>query len=207
MYAGTLLDIAMIHSDSLIESARKGDERAISKLVSLWHKRIYNFCYKYFGDHDMAMDVAQTTFISMYRSIGSLKEVNRFKPWLYRIATNCCHDQDRKNKREMTVSYRSGDEEESNKGLENIKDEAIDPHQKLHLSELNEIVMESLNYLSPDQKEVLIMKEYEGLKFREIAETLGVSENTVKSRLYYALSHMKKILKKNRINKETAYYE
>ncbi|MDH5380669.1 MAG: RNA polymerase sigma factor, partial [Cyclobacteriaceae bacterium] len=95
MYSGTLLDIAMAHSESLIENARKGNERAISKLVGLWYKRIYNFCFKYFGDHDLAMESTQKTFISMYKSISGLQEIEKFTPWLYRIARNHCHDEER----------------------------------------------------------------------------------------------------------------
>ena len=62
MYAETMLDIAMNHSDSLINQAKNGDNRAKNKLVNLWYKRIYNFAYKYFSDHDEAMDVTQKTF-------------------------------------------------------------------------------------------------------------------------------------------------
>ena len=204
MYAGTLLDIAMVHSDSLIEQARNGDDKAVSKLVSLWHKRIYNFCYKYFSDHDKAMDMAQRTFISMYNSIGKLKDIKSFKSWLYRIALNHCHEEDRREKRHMVVSYRN--DEESEEVVVNIRDAEPDPQKKLQIAELNEILMAALMEIPGEQREVLIMKEYEGLKFREIAEVLDISENTAKSRLYYGLSAVKKILKQRNINK-TAYYE
>ena len=207
MYAETLLDIAMIHSDSLIEQARKGDNRAIGKLVNLWYKRIYNFCLRYLGDHDYAMDAAQNTFIAMNGSVSRLSAVQSFKPWLYRIALNQCHDHLRKKKRNLIVSYRSTDDEEEYSPMENVRDTQRDPHEKLHLADLNEILEYSLGELSDEQREVIIMKEYEGLKFREIAEALHVSENTVKSRLYYALNHMRKSLKERSISKEILYYE
>ena len=196
----------MVHSDSLIEKARNGDDKAISKLVSLWHTRIYNFSFKYFSDHDMAMEVAQRTFISMYNSIHTLKETKSFKSWLYRIASNNCHEEDRREKRNMVVSYRSNSDED-NSQIDRMVDQNPDPHRKMQIVELNNIIMDSFSQIPAEQREVLIMKEYEGLKFREIAEVLDISENTAKSRLYYGLSAVKKILKERNINKETVYYE
>ena len=205
MCAETLLDIAMIHSTKLIEKARKGEERAINTLVGLWYKRIYNFSYKYFLDHDIAMDMTQKTFISMYGNIERLKEVDRFIPWLYRIVTNHCHDEERRLKKSLIISFsRNLDLTELN-DHESSKRES--PDRELHRTELNDIIHDALKVLSAEQREVLIMKEYEGLKFREIAEVLEISENTVKSRLYYGLNSLKKILKARKITKETVYYE
>jgi len=205
MCAETLLDIAMIHSDSTIEKARNGEEKAINSLVGLWYKRIYNYSYRYFLDHDTAMDMTQKTFISMYRNIAGLKDTARFKPWLYRIVANHCHDEDRRAKRGLTISFsrNTGEVEQ----FEKTADPGIGPDRRLQNDEMGEIVKEALKALSPEQREVVIMKEYEGLKFREIAETLEVSENTVKSRLYYGLNSLKKALKARSITKETTYYE
>ena len=66
----TLLDIAMMHSDNLIARAKEGDQSAQGKVVQLWYKRIYNFSYKFFLDHDLAMEVSQKTFISMCKNLA-----------------------------------------------------------------------------------------------------------------------------------------
>ncbi|MDH5605114.1 MAG: RNA polymerase sigma factor [Cyclobacteriaceae bacterium] len=201
----TLSDNVMIHSEKLIDKARVGEEKAISTLVGLWYKRIYNLAYKYFLDHDLAMDVTQKTFISMYGNIEGLKEAGRFKAWLYRIAMNHCHDEDRRSKRSLTISFSRNLDESEN--YEKVKSTEAHPDIKLDQTELSDMMRDALRILSAEQREVLVMKEYEGLKFREIAEVLDISENTVKSRLYYALSNMKKILKAKNITKETVYYE
>jgi len=201
----TLSDNVMIHSEKLIDKAQVGEEKAISTLVGLWYKRIYNLTYRYFLDHDVAMEMTQKTFISMYGNIDKLKETDRFKAWLYRIAINHCHDEERRCKRSLTVSF-SRNLEESEK-YEKVKSTEARPDGKLDQEELNDMMREALRMLSTEQREVLIMKEYEGLKFREIAEVLEISENTAKSRLYYALSNMKNILKARNITKETVYYE
>ena len=105
----------------------------------------------------------------------------------------------------MTISFsRNTDDADQ---LEKTADQGIGPDSRLQNAEMGEIVKEALKALSPEQREVVIMKEYEGLKFREIAETLEVSENTVKSRLYYGLNSLKKALKARSITKETTYYE
>ena len=207
--AETLLNIAMMHSDSLIARAREGDKNAQGKLVQLWYKRIYNFSYKFFFDHDMAMEVAQKTFISMHKNIAGLQEVTRFKSWLYTIAINYCREEARKKKNSRAQSLdnlRPGEAEDSYR-WEESHSRRENPERQLQQSELSDILQKCLMELSVEQREVVIMKEYEGLKFREIAETLNISENTVKSRMYYGLEGLKKILEEKKITKETIGYE
>jgi RNA polymerase sigma factor (sigma-70 family) len=81
------------------------------------------------------------------------------------------------------------------------------PEKQYQQTELSDILQKSLMELSAEQREVVIMKEFEGLKFREIAEVLNISENTVKSRMYYGLDGLKKILERRNITRETISYE
>ena len=188
----TLLDIAMSHADRLILQAQSGNEKAFNKLVSLWYKRIYNYAFKYAGSHDMAMDIAQNTFITVHHKIDQLRDVNSFKPWLYRIAINCSHEELRKQKRISGISIDSTLDENGNERQFEIEDDLrYQPDAKLQRQELADLIMASLQTLSEEQRLVVIMKEYEGLKFREIAEALEISENTAKSRLYYGLKHLR----------------
>ncbi len=207
--AETFPNIAMMHTDTLIVRAREGDKVAQSKLVQLWYKRIYNFGYKFFFDHDLAMEVAQKTFISMHRNIDGLQETSRFKSWLYTIAVNYCREELRKRKANRSVSLhdlRPGESEESYR-WEASSSRSENPERQLRHSELSDLLQQCLLELSDEQREVVIMKEYEGLKFREIAEALQISENTVKSRMYYGLDGLKKILESRNITKETIGYE
>lgn len=207
--AETLLDIAMMHSDSLLARAREGDKNAQGKVVQLWYKRIYNFGYKFFFDHDLAMEVAQKTFISMHRNLENLQDLTRFKSWLYTIAVNNCREELRKRKSKRSVSIHDlqpGEGEESYRWEESGARHE-NPERQMRQNELSDLLSKCLMELSEEQREVVIMKEYEGLKFREIADVLNVSENTVKSRMYYALDGLKKILERNKITKETIGYE
>ena len=210
MQADTLLDIAMMHADSLIVNAQKGNEKALNQLVGLWYKRIYNYVYKYCCDQDVATEISQKTFIAMFRNVKKLNDVDRFKPWLYRIATNFCHEEERKKKRNKTVSLTvSRNENEQSETIEVGEAEGnyFNPERSFQQLELEEVLISALGELNEDQRSVVIMKEYEGLKFKEIAEALDTSENTAKTRLYTGLRHLKEILKKNNITKETMYYE
>jgi RNA polymerase sigma-70 factor (ECF subfamily) len=207
--AETLLDIAMMHSDTLIARAREGDKNAQGRLVQLWYKRIYNFSYKYFFDHDQAMEVAQKTFISMHKNLAGLQEVTRFKSWLYTIAVNYCREEVRKkkNNRSLSLNDFGTEDRENSYRWEESHHRRENPERQLRHSELSDLLQECLMQLPAEQKEVVIMKEYEGMKFREIAEALNISENTVKSRMYYGLDALKKILEQKRITKETIGYE
>ncbi len=210
MYAETLLDIAMMHADSLIINAQKGDERALNQLVELWYKRIYNYVLKYCCDQDLAKEISQKTFIAMFRNVKKLKDIDRFKPWLYRIATNYCHEEGRKKKRNKTVSMtvsRDNDNDTQTLEVGEAEGNYFNPERSYQQLELEEILLTALGELNEDQRSVVIMKEYEGLKFKEIAEALDTSENTVKTRLYTGLRHLKNSLQRKNITKETVYYE
>ncbi|NJN26201.1 MAG: sigma-70 family RNA polymerase sigma factor [Cyclobacteriaceae bacterium] len=186
--------MAISHSKSLIEKAQGGDEHAYGKLVGLWFKRIYNFSLKYFADHDLAMEVTQRTFIVVYQKISHLKASEQFQYWLYKIALNHCREEDRRRKRNRWFSIFGDDE------VANIASKAGNPEKEYGNKEKTEMLAEMLNQLPADQKTVLIMKEYEGMKFREIAEVLNISENTAKSRLYYGLKALKKMLENSELN-------
>ena len=193
----------------LVDRAVQGDEQAFTKLVQSWYRRIFNFNYKYFFDYDLAMEVTQKTFIAAYSNIGKLKNTNSFSGWLYAIAVNYCREEDRRHHKKWAVSFNSLKKKETDfesPGLHSHHENRYDPEVCFQKEELSTILMKALAQIPAEQKVVLIMKEYEGLKFREIADALRISENTAKSRLYYGLKALKKILDQWKINKEEIYY-
>lgn len=199
----------MPQTDFLITAARNGDSVALNQLVKQWYKRIYNFAFKYFNDHDQAMEVAQKTFISMNKNLSSLKEDAKFKSWLYRIAANYCHEEARKQKSRWIFPFMKIDSNRDKQSIDNSASQhrEDDPERELDNQELKTLLKKALSKLPEEQRMVVIMKEYEGLKIREIAEAMDISENTVKSRLYYALGSLKQLLEQWNINKETIHYE
>ncbi|MCC5931148.1 MAG: RNA polymerase sigma factor [Cyclobacteriaceae bacterium] len=182
--------MAREHSTDLVEKSQKGNQQAFGKLMGLWYQRIYNLAFKYFNDHDLAMEITQQTFITVHQKIDRLKNPEAFKCWLYKLALNHCRQEDRRQKRFTWISIfnmqQNSDEVEAFRIEENQGDQ----------QETTQLLQLLIQKLPEEQRCVLLLKEYEGLKFREIAEALGISENTAKSRLYYALNHLKKGMEK-----------
>lgn len=209
MHAKELQHGAMMHSVALVERGMQGEREAQGKLVQLWYKRIYNFGYKFFFDHDLAMEAAQKTFIAMCRSLPALQDASRFKSWLYTIAVNHCREELRRkvSSRAVPLEPLSHYAMEVSPQWEQSTVQSDNPEQMVKRQELADMLQDCLLELSPEQREVVIMKEFEGMKFREIAETLNISENTAKSRLYYGLTALRKILKKKNITREEVDYE
>ncbi|MEL6673150.1 MAG: RNA polymerase sigma factor [Bacteroidota bacterium] len=197
--------------EQLLAQIRLGSQAAFAELMQEWYPRVYQYAWKYFAGkhrhgqvHDVAEEVAQKTFITVHQKLDKLREPARFKGWLFRIATNLCYEEDRKKKKwETRLSTNSESEDEA---WRTPSGEA-GPFQKAVQSEISYWVLKALDQLSPEQRSVLILKEYQGLKFREIAEALGISENTAKSRLYYGLQHMRMFLERKHITQENLRYD
>lgn len=200
----------MVPMEALIEKARSGDEASFNQLVNLWYKRIYNYALKQCSNKELAGDITQKTFIAVFNHLKKLKDVGSFKGWIYRIATNFCHQEGRKLSNSKTVAFTVTKSED---GESKIKEEGtaegvyFNPEMSYRQQELEKILFDCLQKLPKDQRSVIIMKEYEGMKFREIAEVMNTSENTIKTWLYRGLKLLKQELEDKRITKETLSYE
>lgn len=185
----------------LVKEFRKGNIDAFNNLVEAWQQRIHRFAYRYFSSHDEAMEITQKTFIRAYKKLHTLEDAEKFSSWIYRIANNLCLDEMKRAGRRRSTSM------EALQGHPAVKRIAENPDRPLQQRELGSILQQALNQLPAEQRIVVIMKEYEGLKFREIAEILEEPENTVKSRMYYGLTSLRKIFDKWNIEMEALYYE
>ncbi|REL38892.1 sigma-70 family RNA polymerase sigma factor [Rhodohalobacter sp. SW132] len=175
----------------LIKKVQQGDTRAFSELVNRWHERIHRFAYRFFSDEDEANEIAQKTFIKMYQNVNDIDNPEKFGSWMYRVANNLCLDELKRAGRRKATPLEAWVEQSG--GLES---DTISPAAELDRKELGDILQQALMLLPDEQRTVIILKEYEGLKFREIAEILEEPESTVKSRLYYGLRSTRKILLK-----------
>jgi RNA polymerase sigma-70 factor (ECF subfamily) len=175
--------------EGLAVMAAAGDHHAFNKLAASWNRRIYNFALRYLGNHDDAQEAAQQTFIKAFHGIGKLQEGTQFRAWLYVIAGNTCRDALRRSARvqQQTVSVTEHHHD--------ISDDSHHPGSRLARADKTKLLKQALDKLPEEQRVVLILKEYEELKFSEIAHILQVPENTVKTRLYRALQTMRVLLK------------
>lgn len=181
----------------LVLRMQRGDDSAYQMIMDHWGKRLYNFAMRYANDDHFASEVVQQTFIQVFEKIDQLKDPSKLKSWLYRIASNNCISQGRSLSRRRKV--------EVGEVLMHAED-APSPSRHVERKELKELVLNILQMIPPEQRQVIIMKEYEGLKFREIANILDTSENTIKARMYYGLDAMKKIMIQKNLTKDL-YYE
>ena len=172
----------------LIELFLQGDTSAFNTLVRRHQKPLYNYILKLVGNRDDADDLCQRVFIRCYKSLRRLKDRERFNAWLYTIAVNQVRDHWRKRKEILSLD----DDSNGTSPVENMQSDNPDPGEMTESYNRAEVVRRALDLLPPEQKEVLVLKIYQGLKFTEIASAVGAPLNTVKSRLYYGLAAMKK---------------
>lgn len=184
----------MKNSQHLIIKAQRGDKQALNQLFSSWYQQVYGIAYRYFGEVEAAKEVCQQTFLRVQQKLGGLKDPASFKVWLYRMVINLCHTEVRRKK--TRKQHYEGYGVVRSLGMAPTPDELYQQHEK------KEMILVALQQIPKEQRTIIIMKEYEGLKFREIAEILEVSENTVKSRLYYGLKALRNYFLNNDLKRE-----
>ncbi len=163
-----------VEDADLIVKTRKGDVEAYNLLISRWEKRVFNYLLRIVANREDAFDLSQDVFLKAYQNIRKLEDTSRFGPWLYRIAHNEAYSMFRKRKPEVPESE--------------LPERATGHAFPM---EMSLAVTAALDRLSPDQKETVLLKVYQGFKFEEIAEIVSAPVSTVKSRLYTALDLLK----------------
>lgn len=191
--------VESLSDTQLVESIQDGNERAFHILINRWNEPIFNFCLRLTGDADDAADCTQKTFIKVYQRVNGLKNPAALKSWLYQIALNQCRDELKRRDRFRFLRFGSTSEMDSDTEFSIPEpmstDERTNPEVSLQRSQLRIMIDAALDKIPAEQREVVVMKELQQLTFPEIAVILGISENTIKSRLYYGLKAMQKLLK------------
>jgi RNA polymerase sigma-70 factor (ECF subfamily) len=172
--------------EELVEACQAGETSAFDVLVARWEDRIRGASYRILGSEDEARDVAQEAFLKAYRGLPGFKHEARFSSWLYQITTNLCRDRLRRRKARPQVSLEAI--EESGPVIAETRPGA---HERLAERDLALQVRRAIDSLPLEQREVVILKEYQELTFLEIAQALDVPVSTVKTRLYRGLDQLR----------------
>ncbi len=176
---------------------KSGDARAFEVLVRRHRAAVFNFILRYTGQRARAEDLLQETWLKVVRSSQDYEPKARFTTWVYTIARNLCVDSARKE------SYRQADsldapamaEEGEGRALgESLPDGGQRPDRSAHNVRVRPLIQQALLALPEEQREVFVLREYSGVSFKDIAQVTGVPENTVKSRMRYALEGLRKKL-------------
>jgi len=188
MRASSNPDGIMAPSDEdLVAAFQSGDIAAFDLLVQRWDRRIQGVIFRLVGHHDEARDLSQEAFLKAYRALGTFKSESRFSSWLYQIALNAARDRLRRRRRRHDVSL----DEVEHGAAESLRDAAPSALDLVASRDLSRMVAAAMGALPDEQREVVILKEYEGLTFPEIAEALDVPLSTVKTRLYRGLDQLR----------------
>lgn len=181
---------------ALVRDYISGEEKALEILIQRHNQRISSFIYSKVMDRDIAEDIFQDTFIKVIKTLkrGRYSEEGKFLPWVMRIAHNLIIDHFRKNKR--MPKFEGGDDFNI---FSVIGDEKLNAEKQLIKNQIDSDLELLIDELPEDQKEVLIMRIYKDMSFKEISENTGVSINTALGRMRYALINLRKIINKHKI--------
>ena len=178
--------------EELVARSQGGDLDSFNQLVLRWERPIYALAYRVIGREEEARDVAQETFLRAFRALKGFKGQAKFSSWLYRITLNLCRDWMRRERRTPVAQPPDGVDIIELAG-ESTPSESIEDLVSRH--ELGRAVARAMSQLPEEQRTAIILKEYHGLTFQEIADQLDCPLSTVKTRLYQGLTVRRKQLR------------
>ena len=168
-----------------VQRVLDGNADEYEKLVPEYQKNVYNLALRMTGDPEDAADMAQEAFIKAYNSLSGYRGDSKFSVWLYRIVSNVCLDFLRAKKRRQTVSLSVTDDDGEDTELD-IADESQSPERIFERAMMRDAVRRGLAALTPEYRQILILRELQGMSYEEIAAVLGLESGTVKSRIFRA---------------------
>jgi RNA polymerase sigma-70 factor, ECF subfamily len=182
--------------ETLMLRYQEGDRSAFGVLVKRHQAPLFNFAFRQVRVPQLAEDVVQETFVRVVQNASEFKHEARFTTWVYTITRNLCIDQLRKRalRKHPSLDQASGEEGDGPTLGEQTADTRASVEREATGTELKERIAKAVDLLPDDQREVFLMREVANLPFKEIAEVTGVPENTVKSRMRYALERLQQAL-------------
>ena len=189
--------------EELVSLSQAGDLDSFNQLVLRWERPIYALAYRVIGREEDARDVAQETFLRAFRALKGFKGQAKFSSWLYRIALNLCRDWMRRQRRAPVVQAPEGVELMD---LASERGPAESIEDLVSRRELSAVVADAMALLPEEQRTAIILKEYHGLTFQEIADLLDCPLSTVKTRLYQGLSVVRRQLREAGVDGDALRY-
>ena len=170
---------------AVIRRVQRGDSNAFEYLVAAYEKNVYNLALRMTGNPEDAEDMAQEAFLKAYSSLDSFRGDSKFSVWLYRIVSNVCLDFLRKQKKRQSFSL-SMEDDDGEEGELELPDLRRLPEDELEKKLTRDAVQRGLAQLPEDARQILLLREIQGLSYEEIGEALGLEPGTVKSRIFRA---------------------
>lgn len=179
----------MRDEEGLVRLARKGDSDAFAQLVRLHEKRVYTLALRMAGNPSDAEEIAQEAFLAAWRGLPAFRMDSSFSTWVYRLTSNACIDFLRRGKKRAADVPLCGD------GWDfTLPDDAPGPYEAAERRELREAIRRGMEALSPEQRQILALREFQGLSYEEIGAVLELEQGTVKSRIARARLRLREVL-------------
>ncbi len=188
---------AAADEDLLAQYRQTRDRRAFEEIVRRYQGELFSYLRRYLGDNEMAEDAFQATFLQLHLKCSTFEEGRKLRPWLYTIATNQAIDAQRRNKRHRAASLDSGGRRERGEksGILEISEENVpSPDDQMQALEHRDQVREAVASLPQPLQAAVNLIYYQGMKYREAADVLGIPVGTVKSRLHSAITKLNETL-------------
>lgn len=176
----------------LLERYRRGDARAMDRLVERHAGAVYAFARRMVGDGPAAEDLVQEVWLKVLRGAAAFDGRSRFTTWLFAVTRNACLDHARRRRREPAVEEPRPDE---GPGVDGVADPSPPVIDRVARRELSRLLEQAVAALPLEQREVFLLREQTDMSFQEISAALGVPRDTVKSRMRYALGHVRRFLR------------
>jgi RNA polymerase sigma-70 factor (ECF subfamily) len=181
--------------EELVTRATAGDLDSFNQLVARWERPIYALAYRTLGREEDARDVVQDAFLRAFRGLKGFKGEAKFSSWLYRITLNLCRDWIRKQRRAPLIQVPEGDGDAIDMAEQlPSPDESVE--DLVARRQMSDAVARAMADLPEEQRSTILLKEYHGLTFQEIAEMLDCPLSTVKTRLYQGLTVLRRRLER-----------
>jgi RNA polymerase sigma-70 factor, ECF subfamily len=178
----------------LLEAVLEGDNTAYRGLVEKYQTRVYSMVYGMVRNREDARDITQEAFVKAYHSLKGFRLESSFYTWLYRIAMNLSIDLTRKRKRREVSGFDENIASKDADGVIDVAHHGDSPSKALERKQLLGRIMASMQKLSDDQRQVILLREVEGLSYKEISDVMEIPEGTVMSRLFYARKKLQSLL-------------
>ncbi len=193
-------DVTLSEDAILVDKAKSGDSSAFGELVEKYSNFVYRTVFFDVGNPQDAQDISQEVFIKAYKALSGFRYDSEFSTWIFRIAKNTVFDFLRKKTKNKTISVTdmTGDDERKDFDIPD-PNEKNDPEKCAISNETRRIVNECIKELSEEHREVIILRDIEGMSYAEISDILSLEEGTVKSRLSRARNALKKKLESKNV--------
>lgn len=196
-----------VRESELISRALLGDAEAFAELIQPFETKVYNLAYRMCGNREDARDLAQEAFLKVYRALGRFKGRSSFSTWLYRVVSNTCLDQLRRERRSGVAASLDDPVETETGGLKReLADSTFEPEQLAMRSEADAEIRAAVATLPPDHRLAVLLRDFEDLSYEEIARVMDCSLGTVKSRISRARSTLRDRLVRRELLPQAGVY-